>query len=259
LEAEMQAAGSRGTNSGANGMGAQMIGAGGYNAAASGGYNDFAAGAARGGSVGDAAMAGLGTWQVEMDHGWVNFEQAQQSAFSTGLLHDLPKVEFTVAHQRYELVIASQVQRNIRTGKERNVRCAMPGDSQAPSGRPVANPQAAAPARTPGPSAFDSPADEWQVQMDSGKWHDMDAVTNTIINDASSRGDASVFFRTHGQDIELNFAARTQKNTKTNKERPVRMKPKGASTSPGGHPMPAGDSSMPQDDSDGIGGQLRSM
>lgn len=206
----------------------------------------------------------IGRWQVSMDAGsWVDFEEAQQRAFSTALMHGLDKVEYTVAHQRYELIFASQVQRNIRTGKERPVRCVTgdepPSSAPAPKAEPQPPPRAAPPSSA---SAFTSPGPEWQVQMDSGKWIDMDAVTNTIINDANSRGDESVFFRTHGQDIELTFASGTQRNTKTGKERPVRQKPRvgggpGGATSPGAHPMPVGDSTNPPEEDPDGGGRVQ--
>jgi len=183
----------------------------------------------------------FGRWQCAMDHGnWIDFAEEQQSDFNKALLHGLDKVEFTVAKQRYELIFGTAgsdaVQRNIRSGKERRVRCFKGGDSSPPPARqlspPVAAPKvvAAPPARggsfgSGGGSAF--PRAEWQVQMDSGRWIDMDAVSNTIINDAKSRGSPNALFRTHGQDLELTFATSMQKNTKTGKERPIRMKPGG--------------------------------
>jgi hypothetical protein len=198
-----------------------------------------------------------------MDGHWKDFDEAQQRAFSTAIIHGLDKVEFSVAHQRYEIVFADNVQRNMRTGKTRQVRC-IPNESvpSETADEPRVAIAKSAPVRTSSKGPAESPGAEWQVQMNSGQWIDMEAVTNTIINDAKSRGDASVFFRTHGQDIELIFNTMTQKNTKTGKERPVRQKPKigvpqatavrsggaaGANMA-GPHPMPAGDSAHPPED-----------
>jgi len=205
--------------------------------------------------------ADIGKWQVCMDHdNWVDFEGPQQSAFSTGLLHGLEKVEFTVAHQRYELVFADGVQRNVRSGKSRRVRCVGPGQSAAAATNEpapaVAKAKAAPPATPPAaaPPAPSAAIVEWQVQMDTGNWIDMDGVSNAVINDAKERGDASAFFRSHNQDYELSFTAGTQKNVKTNKERPIRLKRNAGGAAAGGAvggappPLPAGDSANPADE-----------
>lgn len=204
----------------------------------------------------------IGIWQVDMDHGrWKDFDEAQQRAFSTAVVHGLDKVEFTLAHQRYELVFAEEVQRNLRTSKTRRIRCATPAEAAQAAAAPPAAAAAAVPRAVPVSGDLER-GSGWQVQMDSGKWVDMEGVVNTIINDAKSRGDASVFFRTHGHDIELSFEGMIQRNTKTNKERPIREKP-GGGPSRGGvpspaagsvpNPMPAGDSANPpQDDSEHV-------
>lgn len=158
--------------------------------------------------------AGSGRWQVDMGGGdWKDFEEAHQRDFTTASTNGLPKVEFTLNHQRYELVFAEEVQRNLRSGKTRRVRCFGGDVNPAPSEMP-----ATTVAATPGGL-------EWQVQMDSGNWIDMEAAINDKINDATRRGASCAYFHSHKQDYELNFAAGTQRNTKTNKERPVRAKP----------------------------------
>lgn len=200
----------------------------------------------------------FGRWQVEMESGhWVDFDEGQQQTFTTALAHGLAKSEFNVKGQRYELDFGAMVQRNHRTSKERKVRCKQPGESDEPhpkgptvGGKPLfaGSPgdwdaalkgSAATPAN---PTSSSSPGAEWQVQMDSGNWIDMDAVSCQIVNDALGRGDAAAFFRSHNQDYELNFTAGTQKNKKTGKERPVRTKRTGAPTKT---PMPQGDTPPP--------------
>jgi len=201
-------------------------------------------------------VAGLGKWQVEMETGnWVDFDAALQKAFSTALTHGLESVPFTVSHQRYDLVFADSVQRNSRTGKERRVRC-VSADAAAdaarasllapspPARQPAGGPGTRAPAATTSATAaFSSSMTEWQVQMDSGKWIDFDAVSNAIVNDALGRADAAAYFRSYNQDYELSFAAGTQKNVKTGKERPVRTKRAGFGDS--APPMPLGDDNPP--------------
>jgi len=206
----------------------------------------------------------FGTWQVEMESGhWVDFDQGQQQTFTTAVAHGLAKSEFNVKGQRYELDFGAMVQRNHRTSKERKVRCKQPGQSDEPplapprgvppfsGGGQIGTFQGVPPSRAPPPARVvestpsSSPGAEWQVQMDSGNWIDMDAVSCQIVNDALGRGDAAAFFRSHGQDYELNFTAGTQKNKKTSKERPVRTKRTGAPTKT---PMPQGDENPPGGD-----------
>lgn len=202
----------------------------------------------------------FGRWQVQMDHGnWVDFAEEQQGAFTNGMLQGFDKVEFTLHKQRYELVFASgdveAVQRNLRTGKERRVRCNVGGDAPAgaaPDAAPVVQavmvPPPAAVAVTVGAPATASTDDEWQVQMDDGRWIDMIPMSNTIINDAKRRGAASATFRSHGQDLQLTFADRTQRNIKTGKERQVRVKPRDGAAPGGAPPMPGGDPTNPPAD-----------
>lgn len=177
-----------------------------------------------------------GRWQVDMGNGnWKDFDEAQQRDFNTALVNGLPKVDFTLMSQRYELVFAEQVQRNLRSGKTRRVRCTATlgtGGAEPQAGPP---PDAGAPATEVAVAAV--PGLQWQVQMDSGNWVDMSASDNSKINDAHAKGAACAYFHNRGQDYELNFVAGTQRNTKTGKERPVRSKP----TATGPPRMPGGD------------------
>lgn len=197
--------------------------------------------------------ASLGRWQVDMDGTWKDFDEAQQRDFGTAMVNGLDKVVFSLFSQRYELVFSEMVQRNIRTGKTRPVRCYDPSSPPPPPPPPaqVAAVLSAAPKAAPVPAATvhssmgssvtATSGLSWQVQMDSGRWIDMDAPTNAKINDAHGKRAACAYFSLKGQNYELNFAAGTQRNTRTNQERPVRSKP-GASSAPPEQRMPGGDS-----------------
>mmetsp|Transcript_148705 Transcript_148705/g.277151 ORF Transcript_148705/g.277151 Transcript_148705/m.277151 type:complete len:352 (+) Transcript_148705:40-1095(+) len=188
-----------------------------------GGFGGFAAGAAAAAATGPPGGARGNRWQVEMESGkWVDFDENEQRLFATAKANGLKSVEFSGRGFRYMLDFENFVQRNVTTGKERPVRFLSadgPVDGPGPTSVPISRPPATMVAGTP----------VWQVQMgDGGNWVDFEGEPLAAIVRAHAMGSPSALYNLHRQEYEINFTQGVQRNVKTGKERPVRIKPQDA-------------------------------
>jgi hypothetical protein len=169
-------------------------------------------------------------WQYFENGRWLDYEETKQQQFNEDCIRGA-KSQFFIRGERFELDFESWKQRNLRTGRERDVRL-YDGVGQEDTIGPIdgqMNPDTSgsqAGVVIPQGADVQAPgAPGWQVELRAGQWHDMDANSNTILNMAKANGLTTTQLTIGGHQYDVDLIRCVQTNRATHVERTIRVKP----------------------------------